>query len=769
MCKKLFFIIINLSLFTTWAQDAPIGQFKEYLSYNKFQSVAQDKENIYAATDQSIMVVDKEDRSLSKWSKLNGLSDVGIKTIHNSTDGQLIIAYINSNIDVIKDYKVYNIRDILNKQLTGSKAINHIYTHDGFAYLSCDFGVVILDLESLLIKDSWFTVRQNETYFAQCLTIHNHHYYLATNQGVFSLPDSALNAADFSTWKLESELPQTQCNQLCSYDEKLFAVYSTQNDKDTLFVYENSIWKTDTSIEMQYYKSFDVKNGKMLVCDRDYVKVFTHENYEQYDCYWDSYAAILDENMNIWVADNSSGLLFIDTQNNSSKIYRGEGPANNSAYNMCFTNGILAVVPGTRSNAIIPDWNTPGAISTLNEGKWWTRYNFDWTKRGFNSVVINPLNPNEIFIASWVRGLYKINKDNNETFCYDSTNSPLISERENGAIFLSGLSIDKQNNLWMLQTEVRDLIKVKELNTQEEKWHSFNLFPYETKGDAYAEHLLIDSRNYKWITLPRTNQLVVFFENGSLTNDALHKKAEVDLASQVINQASRITCITEDKEGRIWTGSDQGIKVIYDAASVFNRTIYAKNILIEQQGIGDSSYVEPLFAYEYITCITVDDADRKWIGTRNAGAFLISPSGTQELFHFNTDNSPLFSNQINDIKINPENGEVFFATEGGLISYKGTATVGKENYKEILVYPNPVREDYYGPIAVKGLMENSFCKITDAAGNLVWQGYAYGGQLIWNGKDFYGKRPATGVYFVMATSKTGKEKKVAKFLLITAD
>jgi hypothetical protein len=124
------------------------------------------------------------------------------------------------------------------------------------------------------------------------------------------------------------------------------------------------------------------------------------------------------------------------------------------------------------------------------------------------------------------------------------------------------------------------------------------------------------------------------------------------------------------------------------------------------------------------------------------------------------------SNNIHDIKINPENGEVFMATAGGLISYRGTATAGKENYKEVLVYPNPVRSDYSGPIAVKGLMEDSFCKITDSSGRLVWQGYAYGGQLIWNGKDFSGRRPATGVYFIMASSKSGKEKRVAKFLFV---
>ena len=782
MQNRLFFIFFLCFNLSVWAQEVPLGQFKEYLPYNKFHAVAQDNDNIYAATTQSILVVDKADKSLTTWSNLNGLSDVGIQTIQSDEKGRLIIAYSNSNIDIISNYKLHNIRDLLNKQITGSKTINNIFISGELAYFACDFGVLIIDLKTFLVKDSWFTIRNNVSFRAFSVSIHDQRYYIATDKGVFSVSVTASNPADFSLWTQEEELSQAQYKLLCSYQDKLFAVRDGGANIDSLFVYENSHWSFDSSMKT-LIRSFDIKNDKLLIGNWSHVRIYSGTHFMQYSwepappVKWQSgYKAIFDDKLNVWVADNASGLVYIDTENRrNDTIIKADGPANSGAYGLCFTEGMLAMVPGARRGAIIPSWNAP-AISVLKEDTWW--YTTDFSQfdtitsmpkprtGGFNAVVFNPQNTDEIYIGSWLDGLFKINKATNEMVCYNNYNSPLKSTRANDSIvFVSGLAIDKNNNLWMAQTDATYPIKVKELNTNEEKWHTLRLGAIPAR--SLVEHILIDSRNYKWITIQtmegdEPGRLVVFSENGaSLDNDASHKTATIDLTSQVVVKANSITCIAEDREGNIWTGSDQGIKVIYDAASVFYRKVAAKNILLEQNG-----YIQVLFEYEHITCIAVDAANRKWIGTRSAGVFLISPTGTQELFHFTTDNSPLFSNQINDIKINPENGEVFIATEGGLISYKGTATAGKENYKEVLVYPNPVRADYTGPIAVKSLMEDSFCKITDSAGNLVWQGYAYGGQLIWNGKDFYGKRPTTGVYFVMASNKTGKERKVAKFLFV---
>ena len=144
----------------------------------------------------------------------------------------------------------------------------------------------------------------------------------------------------------------------------------------------------------------------------------------------------------------------------------------------------------------------------------------------------------------------------------------------------------------------------------------------------------------------------------------------------------------------------------------------------------------------------------------------MSENGQEQLLHFTAEDHPLFSNQIVDININDLTGEVFFATAKGMVSYKGEATGGKEVYEDLLVYPNPVPHDYSGAVAVTGLKANSLCKITDSSGKLVWQGYSSGGQLVWYCKDHFGKRPASGVYYVMISDEDGKDKIVTKFVFI---
>jgi hypothetical protein len=212
----------------------------------------------------------------------------------------------------------------------------------------------------------------------------------------------------------------------------------------------------------------------------------------------------------------------------------------------------------------------------------------------------------------------------------------------------------------------------------------------------------------------------------------------------------------------MWVGTDQGLCIFSNPENIFKsganfdaRQIVIKTGLVYSNFLGTTP----------INCIKVDAANRKWIGTVN-GAWLVSSDGYTVIKNFTTSNSPLLSNIVNEIGINDYTGEVFFATEKGIISYMGTATAAGDTHGDVLVYPNPVRPEYAGLIAIKGLVENAYVKITDISGQLVYETRANGGTATWNGLNFLQKRAATGVYLVYSSNQDGTETHVAKILFI---
>jgi len=144
----------------------------------------------------------------------------------------------------------------------------------------------------------------------------------------------------------------------------------------------------------------------------------------------------------------------------------------------------------------------------------------------------------------------------------------------------------------------------------------------------------------------------------------------------------------------------------------------------------------------------------------------MSDDGKDELIHFNSSNSPLLSNNIVKINVNPVTGEVWFGTAEGIISFRGDATSGKEDFSSVYVFPNPVREDFEGVVTVTGLVENSSVKITDISGNLVYETTSTGGQATWDLRNYRSARVTTGVYLVFCSNEDGSLARVTKMLVI---
>lgn len=99
-----------------------------------------------------------------------------------------------------------------------------------------------------------------------------------------------------------------------------------------------------------------------------------------------------------------------------------------------------------------------------------------------------------------------------------------------------------------------------------------------------------------------------------------------------------------------------------------------------------------------------------------------------------------------------------------MVSVKGDAAKGNDNYDSLVVFPNPVNSNH-GMVTIKGLMDNTNIKITDAAGNMVNEIQSNGGIATWDIKNFKGERVHTGVYLIFANTADASEHKVAKVLV----
>ena len=397
----------------------------------------------------------------------------------------------------------------------------------------------------------------------------------------------------------------------------------------------------------------------------------------------------------------------------------------------------------------------------MNNFEDWRNYNYTELGNARDIVSVAKVG-NKTYFASYYNGISELDDDEFAIrYGHENTNGALdtINDWANDRrLKISDLEIDNYGNLWGLNSNVNNPLFVKKLNGE---WLSFTM--NQSVANLLFDDLLIDSYNQKWGIMGRGGGIFVYNDNNTIgnPNDDQYKILSMNIGNGNL-PSLQTYCFVEDLEGEIWVGTDNGIAVFYDPGAVFS----GYNFDAQQVLITEGDYGQYLLSEEKVKCITIDGANRKWVGTEKSGVFLLSEGGTEEILHFTKNNSPLFSDNIVDIVINPENGEVFIGTENGLISYRSNATEGVTTQNNTKVFPNPVKENYNGPIAISGLVTDANIKITDISGNLVFETFANGGQAIWNGKNKNGERSSSGVYLVFSTDLNGEQKMVSKILFI---
>ena len=290
------------------------------------------------------------------------------------------------------------------------------------------------------------------------------------------------------------------------------------------------------------------------------------------------------------------------------------------------------------------------------------------------------------------------------------------------------------------------------------EWAGFTP-PVTLLENAVAQIVSDDENNQLWIQSPKGNGLLVYHYGNNILSAADDRWKLFKQGAGIGNLPSNnVLSLAKDRDNTIWIGTDDGIGIIQCTDNPFSNCDAILPVIQQDQFAGF------LFKGQQIQSIAVDGANRKWIGTQN-GAWLISADGKNIIHHFTISNSPLLSNDVKKIGIDPQTGEVYFATFNGLCSYRATATSATQQFENVLVFPNPVPPQYNGQIAIRGLTENAIIKITELNGRLVHQTRSLGGQAVWNGLDYNGRKIASGIYLVLVRDDKGRENIATKIII----
>ncbi|HQG68547.1 MAG TPA: two-component regulator propeller domain-containing protein, partial [Paludibacteraceae bacterium] len=484
------------------------------------------------------------------------------------------------------------------------------------------------------------------------------------------------------------------------------------------------------------------------------------------------------ENNTCWFAANGNGIISYRQEGSLLPVvsaYKPSGPAVNIPWQMRFSGQKLFVVPGGRSSA---QYNQQGYVMMFENGVW---TNIDGktieTQTGkrvldFMDIAVDPNDPTHFLVPSYGTGIYEF-KNNQFSKWYNFTNSlieTIFPNDPNGSYLymrMDGGVFDSEGNVWFTNSDVASGIKILKADKQWEKLTFSGVANKPTLGQ-----ILIPSNNpnQKWVLSVRsTPGICVFDDNGTIDDQRDDKSVFFPYFRNTDEAASNISptyynCIVEDKNHVIWVGTDMGPLLFYNPSNAFDADFTCSRVKIPRND--GTNLADYLLADETILAIAVDGANRKWIGTKSSGVYLMSENGQETLQHFTVSNSPLLSNNIMSIAINPVSGEVYFGTGKGIVSYQSDAAEAGSSFGDVHAYPNPVRETYNGVITITGLMENTHIKITDLNGNLVYETTSNGSLATWNGKNLHGQKVSTGIYLVIGASKDGTQSTITKILVI---
>ncbi|MDZ7880560.1 MAG: hypothetical protein U5L45_22980 [Saprospiraceae bacterium] len=774
MTKTTLFLLVFLSFSNVLSaqNDLKIGQWRTHFPYRVGLSVTTSNDAVYWATGLSVLKMAKSDLSIERLDKLNSLNEVGAQLVrYNTPTKTLLVAYKNNNIDLVRTDggTTQNIADIKNNiNITGDKTIYDVTFNGDTAFLACGFGISRLNMRRGEFISTTFT--KLKTY---SVALFEGKIWAATEGGIYTVAnDPNLNLLDFKIWKKMSTtegFPEAySSNAMTVFNGKLYF-----DINDTL-----NILSQNRPLSIATENGYSIKflnaggrnllvgwtckndcNGKVYLIDKNGVSKPIAR-----DCIARATDATEDAEGRVWVGDRYDGYRYLPRATDvqcTSVIFNS--PYSDQASAIAATDTAVWVAFDRLRSDINPDDRAEGFATLSQDNKWFNfnRFNPNSTYNELDAVCVS-VHPKDgrAFVGTYSSGLYEISKGKVKNYNKTNTDNVLqVGVGDPGRQRIAGMAFDTKGNLWLSNNNAANALIVLKADG---KWAKMAAMP-----STSVHEIVVDGSGYKWIIVKGSQSGIIVFDEGKNidipTDDRVRLIDNANFPKELQNAA--IKSVVTDLNGAVWVGTSNGVGVFECGSDPFRTACTARLVVASLSNIN-----EHLLREKTVNVIAIDGANRKWFGT-NSGLFVTSADGREEIAKFNVENSPLPSNNITALAVRP-NGEVFIGTDKGLMSFRSDATEGGNFNKpadQIVAFPNPVRPDYEGSIAVKGFARDANVKFVNAHGNIVFETKALGGQAIWDGRDFSGRRVSTGVYFVLATNTRNldaPEAVVAKILVM---
>ena len=714
-----------------------LGTWKAYLPAGEYTQLVKGTESVIVVNPFQLVFYYPETNEELLLHKGNGLSDIGISYVNYiDSQGAVVVGYENGNVDIVTPDRTYNIPGIKNNQnILASKRINDIAVFGDQVYLATDFGVVEINTTIYEFGSTLFTDEPVLHIEAQ---VESNTLFAATGSEMYFLEiQPSTNLADIQEWEIFPASEEGDIQDAAVWGGDIYLVVGDQLWKlvDQLL---SGVGVTGSKI--RFIKPAD---SHLLVVN-EYDNIFTWDGQQSVQfinlCLLQMRDVLMVNPRVFWyVKQHEFGLY----QNDECQSRELPGVPSRFVTEMTVFNDDLYVATGGVSRIYNNLYREDGFYTNAS-GQWVTHRNT--TEPVLGAVDMRDVyqvekvpSRNQLYFGTFWSGV--IGYEEGELTLFDETNSSLqFSVTNPDRIRVADLFLDREENLWVAN---HDAIRPLSVMTPAGEWRNFAI-----DVNPRIEKLIVDEYQNIWMAIAERGLYIFnphdWDDEGDDESRLIIPQAGDESGTSFDN--ARINEIVIDRNGGVWLGTESG-PVLFDCGNIaFDNICQGRKPVIELNGD-----LGVLLGNENVRAIAIDGGNRKWFGTDN-GVYVISGAIDRIDHHFRSDNSPLPSNSIVDIAIDPVSGEVFIATESGLVSYRGEATEDDPaSFSPLAVFPNPVPPAYAGPIGIKNLPENALVRITTLAGRLIYEDRALGGQLVWDRLDQDGRNVANGIYLVFAT------------------